>query len=293
MTDAVELTRPDEQRALAHPPVAAVITVEGVGKIYPPRKKKKKPNVVLEGVDLDVRQGEFVSLVGTSGCGKTTLLRMMGGLTSYYPGEIHVKGKLVRGIPPRIGFVFQDSALMPWRTVWQNVKVGLNERRKDYTKQEISAKVEATLELVGLLDYRDYLPRQISGGMQQRTGLARALVGEPDVLLMDEPFGALDALTRSRLQEELASIVLRTSATSVFVTHDVDEAVFLSDRVAVMSSVTKSIRQVVDIDVPRPRSMRAEMFADMHVADLRREVLDLVIGERDANAVGKKPRPAN
>jgi ABC-type nitrate/sulfonate/bicarbonate transport system ATPase subunit len=124
--------------------------------------------------------------------------------------------------------------------------------------------------------------------MQQRTGLARALVGEPDVLLMDEPFGALDALTRSRLQEELASIVLRTSATSVFVTHDVDEAVFLSDRVAVMSAVTKTIREVVDIDVPRPRSMRTEMFADMHVADLRRQVLDLVINERDAAATGKK-----
>jgi ABC-type nitrate/sulfonate/bicarbonate transport system ATPase subunit len=214
---------------------------------------------------------------------------MIGGLTSYYPGEIYVKGALVRGIPPRIGFVFQDSALMPWGTVWQNVKVGLNERRREFSRPEIKERVDAALELVGLHEYRDYLPRQISGGMQQRAGLARALVGEPDVLLMDEPFGALDALTRSRLQEELAAIVLRTSATTVFVTHDVDEAVFLSDRVAVMSVKTRSILQVIDIDIPRPRLARVEMFADLHVADLRRDVLGLVTGESsgpasDANA---------
>jgi ABC-type nitrate/sulfonate/bicarbonate transport system ATPase subunit len=278
MTDAVEVAKPVE-RATAQPdPSRPIITISGVGKAYPPRKKKKQPNVVLEEVELQVRPGEFVSLVGASGCGKTTLLRMIGGLTSYYPGEIHVKGQLVRGIPPRIGFVFQDSALMPWRTVWENVKVGLNERRREFSRQEINEKVDAALGLVGLLEYRDYLPRQISGGMQQRTGLARALVGEPDVLLMDEPFGALDALTRSRLQEELAAIVLRTSATTVFVTHDVEEAVFLSDRVAVMSTETRSILEVIDIDVPRPRLVRAELFADRHVADLRRRVLDLVTG---------------
>src|SRR5262249_4458929 len=152
-------------------------------------------------------------------------------------------------------------------------------RRHEFSRSEIKERVDAALELVGLQEYRDYLPRQISGGMQQRAGLARALVGEPDVLLMDEPFGALDALTRSRLQEELAAIVLRTSATTVFVTHDVDEAGFLSDRVAVMSVKTRSIRQVVDIDIPRPRLARVEMFADLHVADLRREVLGLVTGE--------------
>jgi ABC-type nitrate/sulfonate/bicarbonate transport system ATPase subunit len=289
MTDAAEVTKPSE-RAAQLDPSRPIITISEVGKAYPPRKKKKKPNVVLEDVELQVRPGEFVSLVGASGCGKTTLLRMIGGLTSYFPGEIHVKGQLVRGIPPRIGFVFQDSALMPWRTVWQNVKVGLNERRREFSRQEISEKVEAALGLVGLLEYRDYLPRQISGGMQQRTGLARALVGEPDVLLMDEPFGALDALTRSRLQEELAAIVLRTSATTVFVTHDVDEAVFLSDRVAVMSTETRSILEVIDIDVPRPRLVRAELFADLHVADLRRRVLDLVIGPGHESA---RPGPGS
>jgi ABC-type nitrate/sulfonate/bicarbonate transport system ATPase subunit len=267
MTDVAEFAGPGPAPAAPHESGTPIITIGGVGKSFPPRKKKKKPKVVLEDIDLQVRQGEFVSLVGASGCGKTTLLRMIGGLTSYYPGEIYVKGALVRGIPPRIGFVFQDSALMPWGTVWQNVKVGLNERRHEFSRNEIKERVDAALELVGLHEYRDYLPRQISGGMQQRAGLARALVGEPDVLLMDEPFGALDALTRSRLQEELAAIVLRTSATTVFVTHDVDEAVFLSDRVAVMSVKKRSILQVIDIDIPSPRLARVEMFADLHVAD--------------------------
>ena len=261
-------------------PDQTVIAIRGVGKHYSQRSKKASANVVLQNVNLDVRAGEFVSLVGASGCGKTTLLRMIGGLAPYFPGEIHMNGKLVRGIPPRIGFVFQDSALLPWRNIAENVAVGLNERRRSYTKQQAKARVDATLELVGRDAYADYLPRQVSGGMQQRAGLARALVGEPDVLLMDEPFGALDAFTRMRLQEELASIVARTAATTVFVTHDVDEAVFLSDRVAVMSINPGMIKKIVDIDMPRPRLHRADLLDNRRASELRDQVLRLVIGDR-------------
>ncbi|HKC26394.1 MAG TPA: ABC transporter ATP-binding protein [Jatrophihabitans sp.] len=271
------------------------IVIRGVGKEYAQRNRKSGSNVVLQDVDLEIRTGEFVSLVGTSGCGKTTLLRMIGGLTAYEPGEIYVEGKLVRSIPRRIGFVFQDSALMPWQTVWENVRVGLNESRRQFSRDEIKSKVDAALELVGLGAYANYLPRHISGGMQQRAGLARALVGQPDILLMDEPFGALDAFTRMRLQEELASIVARTSATTVFVTHDVDEAVFLSDRVAVMSANPGTITALIDIDIPRPRLQRTEMLGNYHVAQLRDHVLSLVLngggtaGERAARRDEPEP----
>jgi NitT/TauT family transport system ATP-binding protein len=255
-----------------------VIEIRGVGKHFAQRRGER--NVVLEDVNLEVRPGEFVSLVGASGCGKTTLLRMIAGLSSYAPGTITVAGEPVRGVPPRIGFVFQDSALLPWRTIRQNVAIGLNQTRGTLPKAEAQARVEAQLELVGLAGYGDYLPRQVSGGMQQRAGLARALVSEPDVLLMDEPFGALDAFTRMRLQEELASIVARTSATTVFVTHDVDEAVFLSDRIAVLTIGPGTIREVVDVEVPRPRLRRQDLLGNPTVAALRDHVLELVIGSR-------------
>ena len=248
------------------------IEIRGVGKHF--QQRKGTANVVLENVNISIREGEFVSLVGQSGCGKTTLLRMIGGLAAYAPGEIRVKGQLVTDVPPRIGFVFQNAALMPWKTVRQNVLLGLNETRRMLTRDEKREKVEHQLELTGLAKVGDYLPRQLSGGMQQRCGLARALVGEPDVLLMDEPFGAVDALTRIRLQEELAAIVQRTSATVVFVTHDVEEAVFLADRVAVMTIGPGTISEVINVDVPRPRDRRADLLGP-----LSEHVLELVLGE--------------
>jgi NitT/TauT family transport system ATP-binding protein len=247
--------------------------------------RKGTRNVVLEDVNLDVRQGEFVSVVGVSGCGKTTLLRMVAGLAPYYPGTIRVRGEIVRGIPPRVGFVFQNSALLPWRNVRENVELGLNEVRRTLSRSEREEMVEHQVRLMGLDGYGDYLPAKLSGGMQQRAGLARALVAEPDVLLMDEPFGAVDALTRLRLQEELASIVERTSATVVFVTHDVEEAVFLADRVAVMSINPGKITQIVDIEVPRPRERHADGEAGRRIAELREHVLSLVLGS-DARSDG-------
>jgi NitT/TauT family transport system ATP-binding protein len=248
-----------------------MIEIQGVGKQF--QQRKGTLNVVLADVNLEIARGEFVSLVGQSGCGKTTLLRMIAGLAPYAPGEIRVNGNLVNSVPPRIGFVFQDAALMPWKTVRENVMLGLNETRGSFSRQEKRRKVDEQLELTRLADFAEYLPRQLSGGMKQRCGLARALVGEPDVLLMDEPFGAVDALTRIRLQEELATIVERTEATVVFVTHDVEEAVFLADRVAVMATGPGTIKEVVDVDLPRPRARRSELLSP-----LSEYVLELVLG---------------
>ena len=267
---------------------SALIEIEGVGKHF--QQRKGSANVVLEDVNLRVRQGEFVSVVGRSGCGKTTLLRMIAGLAPYAPGTIRVRGQVVRTVPPRVGFVFQNAALLPWLSVRKNVELGLNEVRRDLTKQQRRELVDRQLELTNLAEAADYLPRQLSGGMQQRAGLARALVAAPDVLLMDEPFGAVDALTRLRLQEELAEIVQRTAATVVFVTHDVEEAVFLSDRVAVMSMGPGKIRELVDVPVPRPRSRQPDAAAKATMSELSDHVLALVLEEDPA--VTRRPAEA-
>jgi NitT/TauT family transport system ATP-binding protein len=259
-----------------------MIEISGVGKAF--AQRKGSANVVLKDVHLTIRRGEFVSLVGQSGCGKTTLLRMIAGLAPYDEGEVKVAGKLVTGVPPRIGFVFQNAALLPWRTVRQNVMYGLNETRRTMSKEMREEKVQHQLELTGLAHAGDYLPRQLSGGMQQRCGLARALVSDPDVLLMDEPFGAVDALTRIRLQEELQSIVARTSATVVFVTHDVEEAVFLADRVACMTTGPGTINEVVTIDLPRPRDR-----GPATIGPLADHVLELVLG--GGRHITRDPQP--
>lgn len=259
-------------------PTGAAIELVGVGKRF--ARRRTSANVVLREVNLTVAPGEFVSVVGQSGCGKTTLIRMIGGLAPYDAGSIKVDGQPVRGVPKRLGFVFQDAALMPWRTVRANVGLGLNETRT-LRRKDVRSRVDAQLDLVGLAAFADYYPGQLSGGMRQRAGLARALVSEPDLLLMDEPFGALDAFTRMRLQEELATIVSRTATTTVFVTHDVDEAVFLSDRVVVMSSSPGTVREVVPVDLPRPRLRREGLLENQRATELRDHVLRLVMDDRD------------
>jgi ABC-type nitrate/sulfonate/bicarbonate transport system ATPase subunit len=263
-------------------PRGAAIEITAVSKRY--QQRSGSANVTLRDVNLTVAAGEFVSLVGASGCGKTTLIRMIAGLAPYSSGRIMVAGEVVRGVPKRLGFVFQDAALMPWRTVRENVAMGLNETGARLTKKDVRARVDAQLELVGLAESAGYYPRQLSGGMRQRAGLARALVSEPDLLLMDEPFGALDAFTRLRLQEELAGIVVRSATTTVFVTHDVDEAVFLSDRIVVMSTAPGTVREIVPVDLPKPRLRRQRLLDNRRAAELRDHVLRLVIDERHGAA---------
>lgn len=258
----------------------AAIEIVAVHKRY--ARRRGTANVALRDVNLNVNSGEFVSLVGASGCGKTSLIRMVGGLAPYSAGSISIDGNLVRGVPKRLGFVFQDAALMPWLSVRENVAMGLNEVSKSLSKTDSRAQVQEQLALVGLTQYGDYLPRQLSGGMKQRVGLARALVSRPNLLLMDEPFGALDAFTRLRLQEELAAIVSRANTTTMFVTHDVDEAVFLSDRIAVMSASPGTIKEIVTVDLPRPRLGRQGLLDNQRAAELRDHVLRLVMEDQDS-----------
>jgi sulfonate transport system ATP-binding protein len=213
---------------------------------------------VLDNVQLDIAPGEFITIVGASGCGKSTLLRLILGLDDAYEGRILLDDKPINGTGLERGIVFQDHRLFPWLTVEQNVSVGLkNAPLSALQKRET---VREHIELVGLQDFTESYPHQISGGMAQRVAIARGLVNRPSVLLLDEPFGALDALTRTRLQRELQNIWQREKITMVHVTHDVDEAVYLGDRVVVMQPHPGRIRRIVDIDLPRPRNRSDARF---------------------------------
>jgi len=207
---------------------------------------------VLDGLDLDVEQGEFLSLLGPSGCGKSTLLNILAGLDGYDAGEILVGGEPLRARSFDRGFVFQSYALFPWRTVAKNLEAGLEIRH--VPRKERAAIAARYLDLVGLTAFAHQYPHELSGGMKQRVAIARVLAYEPDLLLMDEPFAALDAQTRETLQIELLRIWEQASRTVVFVTHSIDEAIILSDRVAFMSTHPGRIRDIVDIDLPRPRT---------------------------------------
>jgi NitT/TauT family transport system ATP-binding protein len=227
---------------------------------------------VLDGIDLEVADGEFVALLGPSGCGKTTLLRAIQGLDGLSEGSITVDGQ-----PPgqvATGFVFQRASLLPWKTVQANVGFGL-ELRASRTgavrdKAARRGRVDELLQLTGLADFRDFYPVQLSGGMQQRANLARALAIEPAVLLMDEPFSALDAQTREKLQRDLQRIVLESGTTTVFVTHDIREAAFQADRVVVMSARPGCVARIFPVDEPRPRT--AEYQNSDRLAELARDI---------------------
>ena len=239
------------------------------------RAGKSEDFVALDDVSLDVHPGTFVSLIGASGCGKTTLMRMMAGLTPVTTGVIHINGRPVDGVPAGIGFVFQEAALLPWRTVRENLMFVLG--RSAISRQKKEELVESKLALTGLADFGNYYPEALSGGMQQRVGLARALVGAPGVLFMDEPLSALDAFTRRRLQQEIAGILESSGATTVLVTHDVDEALFFSDKVVVMSTSPGRIQEVMDVPLPRPRR-HEEVLHDERSIELRIRILDLILG---------------
>lgn len=213
---------------------------------------------VLNGFSLDVRPGSFVSLIGPSGCGKSTLLRIIGGLEKQYDGTVFLDGERVTRAGSDRGFAFQGSNLFPWLTVEGNVAFGLKARKIYREKKQ---DVMDIIRLVGLSGFENSYPHQISGGMQQRASLARALVGHPKVLLLDEPLGALDAFTRMNLQDEILRIKNENDMTMLMVTHDVDEAIYMSDRVVVMSARPSRVEAVIDIDLPRPRIRVQDTFS--------------------------------
>ncbi|MBB3103224.1 ABC transporter ATP-binding protein [Azomonas macrocytogenes] len=206
---------------------------------------------VLDDISLNIRQGEFISIVGGSGCGKSTLLRLLVGLEQASGGSLQLDGAPIEGTDPERGIVFQDHRLYPWLTVEDNVLLAL--LNSPLSKAERLQRVHEHLRLVGLEAFARAWPAQLSGGMSQRVAIARGLVNRPKILLLDEPFGALDALTRAQLQEELARIWLAEGITTVLVTHDVDEAVFLGDRVVVMQPRPGKIGRIVEVDLPHPR----------------------------------------
>ncbi|WP_166462849.1 ABC transporter ATP-binding protein [Amycolatopsis acidicola] len=229
------------------------VDFRGVSKVFGDRKKGAPPVEVLKGVDLAVRENEIVCVLGPSGCGKSTLLNCAAGLESY-DGSIVINDREVREPLPELAVVFQAPHLLPWRNVRKNTQYGL-EMRRTVPKGDWPGRVKDAIRLVGLDHAVDRFPRQLSGGMQQRVNIARALAVGPEVLLMDEPFGALDALTKERMQEELQRIVAGSQLTVVFITHDIGEAIYLGDRIVVMSSNPGQIRLSVEVDAPRPRGI--------------------------------------
>ena len=245
------------------------LDVVGLDKGY---EKNGDRVAVLDVQRLAVREGEFVTIVGPSGCGKSTLLHILGGFVPADAGEIRVSGRAVRGPGPDRGMVFQEFALFPWRTVAGNVGWALEVQGR--TRSEREAIVDRLLALMNLTDFRNHLPGELSGGMKQRVALARVLAFDPHVLLMDEPFGALDAQTRETMQEELTRLWERTGKTIVFVTHDIDEAVYLGDRVIVLTARPARIREDIAIDLPRPRPL--ETKKSIRCLDYRNHIWDLI-----------------
>lgn len=229
----------------------------------------------LDRVSLEVREGEFLVIIGPSGCGKTTLLNCVAGLVTPTSGEVIMDGKRVEGPGPDRAVVFQEYALFPWRTVWDNIQFGLELAcaRKSCPKDEARSRIADAIRLVGLEGFERHLPFQLSGGMRQRVGLARALVVEPETLLMDEPFGAIDAMTRELMQRELLNIIARTSKTVVFVTHSIDEGLKLGDRIVMMTARPGRNKAILSIDLPKPR---VGTEAEHALADLHHQIWSLL-----------------
>ena len=221
----------------------------------------QEPVVACRNINLSVDDESFVSVVGPSGCGKTTLLYAIDGLVPIYSGHILVDGKVVKEPSTDRSVAFQSASLFPWRTVWGNVMYGLELHRK--VTAETKAHAEWLIDLVDLSEFKHHYPSQLSGGMQQRANLARALAVDPAVLLLDEPFSALDAQTREKLQVDLTTIWAKTRKTMLFVTHDIAEAVFLSDQVVVLSKRPGRVVEVVNIDLPRPRSVAVKLSVEL------------------------------
>jgi len=250
-------SRLNEITAPSRRPATPMIEVDHVSQVF--QTSARKDHLALSDISMTVEEGAFVSILGPSGCGKSTLLYIVGGFVTPTGGCAKMKGKTITAPGPDRGPVFQEFALFPWKTVLGNVMYGPRQQGVRAAKAE--AQSRALIEMVGLRGYDNFFPKELSGGMKQRVALARTLAYHPEVLLMDEPFGALDAHTRTRLQNDLLNIWERDRKTVLFVTHSVDEAVFLSDKVVMMSKSPGRIRQIIDIDLPRPRR-RTELLLD-------------------------------
>ncbi|SHI78883.1 ABC transporter ATP-binding protein [Parasporobacterium paucivorans] len=212
---------------------------------------------ILKGINLDVKRGEIISIVGHSGCGKSTLLKIVAGLMGYDSGDLELEGRHISGPDTDRGMIFQEHRLFPWLTIKDNVCLGLNKMQKD-EKYKLAYEY---LELVKLKGFENAYPHQLSGGMSQRAAIARALVNRPGILLLDEPFGALDALTKIQLQQEVLRIWEKEKTTMILVTHDIDEAIYLGDRIVVMSSRPGTIEEIIPVELPRPRDRGSSDFA--------------------------------
>ena len=240
------------------------VSIHALHKSYPQTQKGQLK--VLENIDLDIQAGEFISIVGSSGCGKSTLLRLLVGLEAEYQGQIHVDGQALHGTSLKRGIVFQDHRLFPWLSVQENIRVALH--NSQLTRQQEDELIAEHLDLVRLSQFKDAFPSQLSGGMNQRVAIARSLVNRPEILLLDEPFGALDALTRHKLQDEIQRIWQHEKITMIMVTHDVEEAVYLADRVVVMQPHPGRVKRIVDVKVPHPRKRE-----DLRLINLKNDIL--------------------
>jgi NitT/TauT family transport system ATP-binding protein len=254
-----------------------VIVARNVTAGYENRRAKTRL-IALRDVSLEIRRGEFLAIVGPSGCGKSTFINMIAGFLKPLEGTMEVDGKPVRGTGADRAMVFQDYALLPWRTVERNVVFAMENRRHKPSKAEQETRVAEALSLVGLTGFEKAFPHELSGGMRQRVGIARALVTKPDILLMDEPFGAVDAMTREAMQAEFERIIAQTHQTVIFITHSIDEAVMLGDRVAVISNRPGTIREIVDVDLPRPR-LEGDAKSTPRFAELREHIWSLLQDE--------------
>ena len=256
-------------------PTASFLEIDQVTKVYP---SSQGDTIVLDGIDLTVSEGEFVCVIGHSGCGKSTLLNMVSGFAQPSSGEVRLKGeRIVRPGPDRM-VVFQNYALLPWKTAFENIYIAVNAVFTEKSKPEKVEIVQKHLAMVGLEEAAQKKPGQLSGGMKQRVSIARALSICPEVLVLDEPFGALDAITREELQEELLKIWADQQVTVMMITHDIDEALFLADRIVMMTNgPAAKIGEIMEVHFPHPRN-RTQMMEDPAYYTLRNRALDFLFG---------------
>ena len=276
----------EQSPAPAPADAAPVIVTKGLTVGYKLHRERKRLTA-LRDISLTVNRGEFVVLVGPSGCGKTTYINAISGLVEPWEGTIEVNGRQVTGPGPDRAMVFQDYALMPWRTVESNIRMPFEFQNLKLSKEEIDERVRRYIELVDLTGFEKSYPYELSGGMKQRVGIARALVSEPDILLADEPFAAIDAMTREAMQSELERFVAKTSQTVIFITHSIDEAITLADRVVVISFRPGRIKEIVDVDLPRPR-FDYDVKSLPEYSELRDHIWQLVKDEALQSARGEK-----